>query len=100
MGQSAEGLTDATINSFNFPQKVVGHNNHLKQDAYDHYDLDMKKTASGFSPLICLDRKAGKPLYSQIYDEFRSAIVSRNVRAGERVPSSRFLASELGISRI
>ncbi len=79
---------------------MVGHNNHLKQDAYDHYDLDMKKTASGFSPLICLDRKAGKPLYSQIYDEFRSAIVSRNVRAGERVPSSRFLASELGISRI
>jgi len=79
---------------------VVGHNNHLNQDPYDHYALEMKKTASGFSPLIYLDRKAGKPLYSQVYDEFRAAIVGRNLRAGERIPSTRSLASELGISRI
>src|SRR5713101_2687267 len=60
----------------------------------------MKKTAGGFSLLICLDRKTGKPLYSQVYDEFRAAIVGRNLRAGERIPSTRSLASELGISRI
>ena len=60
----------------------------------------MKKTASGFSPVICVDRKAGKPLYSQVYDAFRAAIVGRNLRAGERMPSTRSLASELRISRI
>lgn len=60
----------------------------------------MKKAAGGFFPLICLDRKGGKPLYSQIYDKFRAAIVNRNLRAGERIPSTRSLASELGISRI
>jgi GntR family transcriptional regulator/MocR family aminotransferase len=84
----------------NLSQKVVWHNNHLKQHPYDHYDAVMKKTASGFSPLICVDRKAGKPLYLQVYDAFRAAIVGRNLRAGERIPSTRSLAAELRISRI
>ncbi len=60
----------------------------------------MKKTASGFSPLIYVDRKAGKPLYSQVYDAFRAAIVGGNLRAGQRIPSTRALSSELRISRI
>ena len=60
----------------------------------------MKKAASGLSPLISVDRSAAKPLYSQIYDAFRAAIVGRNLRAGERIPSTRALASELRISRI
>jgi GntR family transcriptional regulator/MocR family aminotransferase len=60
----------------------------------------MKTAASGFSPLISVDRSAAKPLYSQIYDAFRAAIVGRNLRAGERIPSTRALALELGISRI
>src|SRR5579862_6262436 len=60
----------------------------------------MKKTASGLSPLIYVDRKAGKPLYMQVYDAFRAAIVARNLRAGERIPSTRALSSELRISRI
>jgi GntR family transcriptional regulator / MocR family aminotransferase len=60
----------------------------------------MKRAASGFSPLIRVDRQAGKPLYLQVYDAFRGAIVSRGLRAGERIPSTRALAAELGISRI
>jgi GntR family transcriptional regulator / MocR family aminotransferase len=60
----------------------------------------MKKIAGGFSPLIPIDRKAGKPLHRQIYEAFRAAIVGRNLRAGERIPSTRALASELRISRI
>jgi GntR family transcriptional regulator/MocR family aminotransferase len=60
----------------------------------------MKKTASGFLPLIYVDRKPGKPLHSQVYDAFRAAIVGRNLRAGERIPSTRTLSSELRISRI
>ncbi len=60
----------------------------------------MKKTASGFSPLIYVDRKSAKPLYSQVYEAFRAAIVGRKLRAGERIPSTRGLCSELRISRI
>jgi GntR family transcriptional regulator / MocR family aminotransferase len=81
-------------------QKVVWHNIHLKRLRYDHYDLGMKKTASGLSPLIRVDRKAGKPLYLQVYDAFREAIVGRGLRGGERIPSTRALSAELGISRI
>ncbi len=92
--------TDAAIVCLNLAQKVVGRNNHLKRLLYDHYDVAMKKTASGFSPLMYVERKAGKPLYLQVYDAFRGAIVGRNLRAGERIPSTRSLASELRISRI
>ena len=79
---------------------MVGNNNHLQAVRDDHYDGEMKKAASSFSPLISVDRSAAKPLYSQIYDAFRAAIVGRNLRAGERIPSTRTLALELGISRI
>lgn len=60
----------------------------------------MKKTGSGLSPLMNVDRKVGKPLYAQVYEAFRAAIMGRNLRAGERIPSTRALASELRISRI
>jgi GntR family transcriptional regulator/MocR family aminotransferase len=60
----------------------------------------MKMAGSGFSPLVSVDRSVAKPLYLQVYDAFRAAIVGRNLRAGERIPSTRSLASELRISRI
>ena len=67
-------------------QKVVGNNNHLQAVRDDHYDGEMKKAASSSSFLISVDRSAAKPLYSQIYDAFRAAIVGRNLRAGEQSP--------------
>jgi GntR family transcriptional regulator / MocR family aminotransferase len=54
----------------------------------------------GFTPLIAIDRKAAKPLHRQIYDAYRASIVSRALEAGQQIPSTRVLASELGISRI
>src|SRR6185437_13419453 len=60
----------------------------------------MKKVASGISPLIAIDRALSKPLHRQIYDAYRGAIVGHSLRAGDRVPSTRLLASDLGISRI
>ena len=92
--------TDAVMMSVTFAHKVVSHNSHLKQTRYSHYYARMKKTGSGLSPLISVDRKAAKPLHSQVYDAFRSAILGRNLRAGERIPSTRSLASELRISRM
>jgi GntR family transcriptional regulator/MocR family aminotransferase len=56
---------------------------------------------SGWAPevLITLDRSADIPLRAQLEDQFRRAIRSGRLGAGDRVPSSRALASALGLSR-
>ena len=72
----------------------------MNQSGYSHYDSTMRKVASGFVPLIVVDRKAPKPLHQQIYEAYRSVIAARNLRAGQQVPSTRALATELSISRI
>src|ERR1051326_5596533 len=60
----------------------------------------MRKTPSGIVPIIQIDRRAREPLHKQIYSAYRNAIVAHSLRPKERVPSSRTLALELGISRI
>jgi GntR family transcriptional regulator / MocR family aminotransferase len=60
----------------------------------------MKKVPSALSPVIAVDRKAAKPLHKQIYDAYRSMIVTGNLGAGQQIPSTRALAGELKISRI
>ncbi len=60
----------------------------------------MKRVASAILPLIVVDRNAPVALYQQIYDGYRSAIVGRMLRPGQRVPSTRTLAKELGLSRL
>ncbi|MGA7445202.1 MAG: PLP-dependent aminotransferase family protein [Terriglobales bacterium] len=59
----------------------------------------MKRAASGILPLIAIDRKAAKPLHTQIYDAYRTGIVSGRFRPGQRIPSTRVLATELEVSR-
>jgi GntR family transcriptional regulator/MocR family aminotransferase len=56
---------------------------------------------SGLSPglLIRLDRSASQPLRGQLEETLRETIRGGRLRAGERLPSSRELARELGISR-
>jgi len=60
----------------------------------------MKRIASGIFPIISVDRKAPKALYRQIYDAYRTTIVDGRLHPGQRIPSTRMLASELGISRL
>lgn len=60
----------------------------------------MKRVPSGISPIVAIDRKCPKALHRQIYDAYRTAIVEGNLRGGQRVPSTRMLATELGVSRI
>jgi GntR family transcriptional regulator/MocR family aminotransferase len=59
----------------------------------------MKRVASGILPVIAVDRKAAKALHRQIYDAYRAAIVDGSLHRGQRIPSTRVLASELGVSR-
>src|SRR5512132_4380506 len=66
-------------------------------------DFDMttlKTELRGIVALISVDRRARKPLHQQIYDSFRHRIIRRELRAGELVPSSRWLARELRVSRL
>ena len=60
----------------------------------------MAKVSEAIAPVIAVDRKASEPLHKQIYDGFRFVIVRGDLRPGQRVPSSRALSVELGISRI
>jgi GntR family transcriptional regulator / MocR family aminotransferase len=46
-----------------------------------------------------LDRASGVPLYRQLYDGLREAILSGRLRPGARLPSTRVLASDLATSR-
>ncbi|MGD0295653.1 MAG: PLP-dependent aminotransferase family protein [Bryobacteraceae bacterium] len=59
----------------------------------------MKKVPSGIVPVIAVDRKASEPLHRQIYNAYRTAILDRRLRPGQRIPSTRSLAFELGVSR-
>ena len=56
---------------------------------------------AGLGPelLLALDRTRAEPLRVQLERELREAIRSGRLSAGERLPSSRALAAELGISR-
>ncbi len=49
--------------------------------------------------LVPLDRDGDLPLHEQLERELRGAIRDGRLRAGARLPSSRGLAAELGISR-
>ncbi len=56
---------------------------------------------SGLAPemFLTVDRSRRVPLRAQLEDQFRQAIRSGRLRPGERVPSSRALATALGLSR-
>lgn len=43
--------------------------------------------------------KGGEPLFRQIYAGLREAVLSGSLRAGEKLPSTRDLAKQLGVSR-
>ena len=60
----------------------------------------MQRTSASYPPPIALDSKSKTPLYRQLYEWFRQAIVDGQMRPGQRVPSTRNLAEELKVSRI
>jgi GntR family transcriptional regulator/MocR family aminotransferase len=47
-----------------------------------------------------LVRESVKPLYQQLFEQLQARILSGELPAGARLPSSRALAAELGIARI
>lgn len=59
----------------------------------------MTSAPPGVLPVLAIDRESDRPLYRQIYEGYREAILDGRLKAGERLPSTRSLAEELGVSR-
>lgn len=59
----------------------------------------MKRVAASLLPPIALET-GGAPIYVQVSDWFRRAIAEGQLQPGQRVPSTRALASELKVSRL
>lgn len=52
-------------------------------------------------PFIMLDDESSDvPLYRQIYEAIRRAILSGKFEFGRRLPATRLLATQLGVSRM
>ncbi|MBX3082471.1 MAG: PLP-dependent aminotransferase family protein [Anaerolineae bacterium] len=49
---------------------------------------------------VKIDPDSRAPLYRQLYDHLRGAILSRQLAAGSLLPSTRTMAAELGVSRM
>jgi GntR family transcriptional regulator/MocR family aminotransferase len=49
--------------------------------------------------LLPVDPAAPEPLYHQLYVRLRAAILAHRFRPGQRLPSTRLLAADLGVSR-
>lgn len=49
---------------------------------------------------IPLDRAANTPVFRQIYDALRTAILDGRLAPGQRIPSTRALAADIGVSRL
>ncbi|HET9789707.1 MAG TPA: GntR family transcriptional regulator, partial [Candidatus Angelobacter sp.] len=82
---------------------MADQNSHYRVIRYSHFNsgLDlMKRVSASFLPPIALDSSKNHPIYRQLYDWFRLAIHSGQLRPGQRVPSTRSLAAELMVSRI
>ena len=62
--------------------------------------VTMRRISSSFLPPIALDSRGATPMYQQLYEWFRRAILEGQLRPGQRVPSTRNLAAELKVSRI
>ncbi len=60
----------------------------------------MKQAGAPIVPLLGIERRSKAPLYRQIYEGYREAIVDGRLRPGQRLPSTRGLADELGVSRL
>ena len=59
----------------------------------------MPRASPLLSDRLVLDRTAPLPVHRQIYQRVRDAIAAGTLRPGERLPSARALASQLGVAR-
>jgi GntR family transcriptional regulator/MocR family aminotransferase len=59
----------------------------------------MKRPANPSMPALTIRPQSSCPLYCQVYNQLRQAILEHKLPAGARLPSTRALARTLGVSR-
>ena len=59
----------------------------------------MKRQANPPMPALKIEAQSTWPLYRQLYNQLRQAILEQTLPAGARLPSTRALARTLGVSR-
>jgi hypothetical protein len=59
----------------------------------------MKQAAGALLSSIRMDRSVNRRVSVQLYTALRDIILSGGLRAGDRLPATRFLAKEVGLSR-
>lgn len=59
----------------------------------------VKQLEGPILPFLRLDASIALPKFRQVQDQLRMAILKGHLRAGTRLPASRILAGELGLSR-
>jgi Transcriptional regulators containing a DNA-binding HTH domain and an aminotransferase domain (MocR family) and their eukaryotic orthologs len=57
------------------------------------------RVADALTPHLALQREGGDAMHRQLYSSFRSAILDGVFAPGTRLPSTRALADDLGVSR-
>lgn len=72
----------------------------LSQNLQTNPGFDFMKHAAGaLLSSIQLDRESGKSVSIQLYHGLRNVILNGVLRAGERLPATRTMAREVGVSR-
>lgn len=61
--------------------------------------ISLAMPIASLSSILPLDKTTAVPFYRQIYGRFRDVIGSGILKPGERIPSARSLAQELGLAR-
>ena len=61
--------------------------------------MTMKHRVAASFTFLALDRDAAEPMYRQLYEALRDAIVAGRLPRGAPLPSTRAIADDLGVSR-
>jgi GntR family transcriptional regulator / MocR family aminotransferase len=61
--------------------------------------MSRARVADALTPHLALQREGGEAMHRQLYASFRSAILEGVFAPGMRLPSTRALANDLGVSR-
>lgn len=72
---------------------------HGKEPFWGYEGTILKQAIRSSLPEFRLNHDSAIPLYQQIYDEIRQAIVTERTPMGAALPSTRGLAKMLGVSR-
>ena len=62
-------------------------------------EIRARRASDAIEPLVLLDARSTAPLYRQLYDGLRQAIVAGRLRPGARLPAARALGGDLALSR-